>query len=317
MSYSAQAGDNSTGFSFYPTTPMVLDIQAIQYIYGANNNYHPGNDTYLFSDINTYHETIWDAGGTDTIQYSGYLNSTIDLRAGYGSDIGLDVYQQSAYGLNLQAINNIWIAQDATIENAIGGYGNDLLTGNIGNNSLDGGAGIDTALYTTSRMSFNVKKTGDHWEIKNLESAYDNDSLVSIERLQFSDMNVALDTTDGNASKAAKILGAVFGAGELSNKEYVGIGLDYLDNGMAYQDLMLLALNVKLGNGFSNAAEVALIYQNLVGTPPTTEDMNYWGGTLTSGQFTQTSLAEMAGEHSLNTANINLVGLAQTGIEFI
>lgn len=146
MSYTAQVGDiaHTTKFSFYPTTPMMLDIQAIQYVYGANNSYHTGNDTYSYSDTTYYHEAIWDAGGTDTIQYSGVLNSAIDLRAGYGSDIGLNVYVQDAYGVNLQAVNNVWIAIGVTIENAIGGSGNDILTGNDANNSLDGGAGNDT-----------------------------------------------------------------------------------------------------------------------------------------------------------------------------
>src|SRR3989338_2668570 len=110
MSYSAQPGDATTHFSFYPTTPMILDIQAIQYVYGANNSYHTGDDTYSYSDAMTYHETIWDAGGTDTIQYTGLWNSAIDLRPGYGSDIGRNVYQQSAYGINLQSVNNVWIA---------------------------------------------------------------------------------------------------------------------------------------------------------------------------------------------------------------
>ena len=146
MSYSAQAGDiaHTTNFSFYPTTPMILDIQAIQYVYGANNSYHTGDDTYSFSDATTYHETIWDAGGTDTIQYTGYWNSAIDLRSGYGSQIGWYVYVQDAYGANLYAVNNVWIAYGVTIENAIGGSGNDILTGNDANNSLNGSLGNDT-----------------------------------------------------------------------------------------------------------------------------------------------------------------------------
>lgn len=45
MSYSVQAGGENTAFSFNPTTPMILDIQAIQYIYGANDLFHAGDDT--------------------------------------------------------------------------------------------------------------------------------------------------------------------------------------------------------------------------------------------------------------------------------
>ena len=145
MSYSAQPGDQSTGFDFYPTTPMVLDIAAMQRLYGANDSYHAGNDSYVYSDATQYHETIWDGGGSDAIQYSGALNSVIDLRSGtdYGSRIGLPVFVISGEGVNLYSVNNVWIANGVVIENAAGGDGDDLLVGNDANNVLDGGGGDD------------------------------------------------------------------------------------------------------------------------------------------------------------------------------
>jgi Ca2+-binding RTX toxin-like protein len=144
MSYSAKATDDKTHFSFSPTTPMLFDIAAIQYIYGANQTYHSGDDTYSFSDITTYHQTIWDGGGSDSIQYSGIFNAEIDLRAGFGSAIGRPVYVQSSAGTILNGVRNVWIAYGVTIENGIGGSGNDKLTGSDANNSLNGGSGNDT-----------------------------------------------------------------------------------------------------------------------------------------------------------------------------
>ena len=142
-----------------------------------------------------------------------------------------------------------------------------------------------------------------------------NDTLANIERLQFTDRNIALDL-NGAAGTTAKILGAVFGRESLANTSYVGIGLSLLDGGMSYQDLMQLALNARLGAGFSNTAEVNLLYQNLAGVLPSAADLSYWTGTLSSGQFSQASLAVMAADLELNTTNINLAGLAQTGIEY-
>ena len=144
MSYSAKPGDATTYFSFYPTTPMLLDIQAIQHLYGTDYGHRAGDDTYTYTDAATYHETIWDAGGLDTIRYSGYRAAAIDLGAGQGSQIGVPVYVRSAEGTNLYAANNIWIAYGVTIENAAGGYGNDTLTGNAGDNLLEGNGGNDT-----------------------------------------------------------------------------------------------------------------------------------------------------------------------------
>ena len=75
--------------------------------------------------------TIYDAGGNDTLDLSGYVTaSKIDLIAGHYS---------SAAGIT----NNIAIAYNTTVENAVGGFGNDAITGNDASNVLSGGAGND------------------------------------------------------------------------------------------------------------------------------------------------------------------------------
>ena len=45
-----------------PETPMILDIAAIQYIYGANNTYKTEDDVYTFNPLDPFIKTIWDAG---------------------------------------------------------------------------------------------------------------------------------------------------------------------------------------------------------------------------------------------------------------
>ena len=143
------------------------------------------------------------------------------------------------------------------------------------------------------------------------------DTLISIERLQYTDGNVAIDI-NGNAGTTAKILGAVFGASSVSNQQYVGIGLSYLDGGMSYQDLMQLALTAKLGAGVNDPTQVVnLLYTNVVGVAPDQASLNSFVGLLNSHVYTTASLGVMAADTSLNTTNINLVGLAQTGSEFI
>jgi len=200
---------------------------------------------------------------------------------------------------------------DAEMLSGLGG--GDILIGGIGNDTLDGGAGIDISIYSGNHAAYTVTKTFTGFTVSGGTDA--TDTLTNVERLQFSDKKIALDL-EGNAGITAKILGAVFGAATLTNTSYVGIGLNLLDGGMTYQDLTLLALNARLGAGFSNTAEVNLLYQNLVGVLPSAADLSYLVGTITSGQFSQASLAVFAADHNLNTTNINLVGLAQTGIEF-
>ena len=71
----------------YASTPMAFDIAAAQYLYGVNTTYHTGNDVYLLPEadvigaISTSWSSIWDAGGSDTLEYDGSGNVILDLRA--------------------------------------------------------------------------------------------------------------------------------------------------------------------------------------------------------------------------------------------
>lgn len=133
---------NNTNVWQYSATPMLIDILAIQNIYGANYNTRNGDTTYGFNSnaardqfdfsIDEVPIAIWDGGGIDTLDLSGYsTNQTITLEEGEFSSTG-------------SMTNNIVIAYGTVIENAIGGNGNDRLYGNDANNILSGGAGNDT-----------------------------------------------------------------------------------------------------------------------------------------------------------------------------
>jgi Ca2+-binding RTX toxin-like protein len=87
----------------YASTPMVHDILAIQAIYGADPTTRTGNTTYGFNATADVTNpvmsflpgeraaifTIYDAGGNDTLDLSGYKTSSIiDLRPGSYSSAG-------------------------------------------------------------------------------------------------------------------------------------------------------------------------------------------------------------------------------------
>lgn len=339
MSYSALPGQPNMTLSYYPTSPMLYDISAMQYLYGANYNFQPGNDIYAFGDTQTYNETLWDGGGTDALRYDGRLTSSIDLREGSGSTIGQRVYAESGL-FSRSVINNVWIAFGAKIENAIGGFsadiitgndlrntlqgregddtlygngGNDVLDGGAGNDVLDGGSGIDQAYFSGRRSDFTLTKVSSGFTARSATEG--TDSLIGIERIRFADKNIALDLV-GNAGTTAKIIGVVFGSSSVYNASYVGIGLASLDSGMSNSDLMQLALNARLGVGFSPSQQVSLIYANLFGVSPTPAELAYWTQTITSGQFTRATFGLMAAETTYNASNIGLTGLATAGIEY-
>ncbi|MEG4132789.1 M10 family metallopeptidase [Microcoleus sp. Pol11C1] len=160
----------------YQGTPMAFDIAAIQYLYGANNSYKTGNDTYFLPTANqsgTYYSCIWDAGGIDTISGVGALSGvTIDLNDASLNPVdgaGAGGYISSAEGI----FGGFTIANGAIIENADGSAFADLITGNEFNNILNGEAGNDSLIGESGNDTLNGRASND-----SLIGGKGNDSLV-------------------------------------------------------------------------------------------------------------------------------------------
>ncbi|NWH08302.1 MAG: M10 family metallopeptidase C-terminal domain-containing protein [Alphaproteobacteria bacterium] len=177
MTYRSYVGSPGSYYTAYnghaPQTLMLSDIAALQYMYGANYSTNSGNTTYTFSPTtgemfingagqgaavaNVIFRTIWDGGGTDTYSFSNYTtNLTIDLNPGEWSTVSSAQLAILGYDVSLGGLQyargniaNAWLYEGDTaslIENAIGGSGNDAITGNQANNSLTGNNGNDTLI---------------------------------------------------------------------------------------------------------------------------------------------------------------------------
>jgi len=190
---------------------------------------------------------------------------------------------------------------------------NDTFTGQPGTDLIDGGLGTDTVVYSGPLVQYTVNKSGSRYIVSEPTGSDGTDYLTNIERLKFKDKFIAIDL-DGNAGTTAKILGAVFGKDSLSNKNYVGIGLNFLDTGWTYDNLAGLALDA--AGAKTNDQIVSLLWTNVIGTKPTAADKQPFIALLDNG-MSAGALAHLAADTSFNTTNINLVGLAQTGIEYI
>jgi serralysin len=214
MSYSAIPGTvtgadytpTAGGFSTLPSTPMVLDMLAAQYVYGPNASFHAGNDTYRFLPGQTYFETIWDAGGENTFDLSQATKGAfLDLRPGQYSDVGSSVSVYLAGGQQTLT-KTVGVAYGVTIQNAVGGAGADTilgndadngLTGGAGNDTMDGGAGTDVARYSGASTSYSWSRNPDgSWTVSDTRPGGPDgvDMLRKIETLQFSERAVAIGT---------------------------------------------------------------------------------------------------------------------------
>lgn len=112
-----------------------FDLMALAEAYGVRETYNAGNDVYTFSL--TAPVFIIDGSGFDTVSAANLANAvTIDLREGAHSSIGAP----SSY---VSSASQLVISSGSLIECAIGGSGNDTITGNDLDNELRGGAGSD------------------------------------------------------------------------------------------------------------------------------------------------------------------------------
>ena len=205
MSYTPGASKQSIsgetdGTSSPCSTPMILDILAIQYLYGANMKHNTGDDTYTIGSTNTKScQTIWDADGNDTIDASNfkYTNSLIDLTPGSASKLSMIILESGRNAGLRSPEHTLGIAHNVIIENAIGGEGNDVIKGNVANNTINGGNGSDVFLVdgrmssnhlTFERVSVNT--------IKVTSVSGDTDTLIDMEIVRFSDSNEEINLSE-------------------------------------------------------------------------------------------------------------------------
>lgn len=189
MSYSAKPGLGGYA-DFYPTTPMYLDIVAMQALYGRDTATNAGSTTYRFSGSQKYWQTIYDAGGTDTIVYSGNASCSIDLRPGKFSALSAPI----TFSDGSSSRATICIGPDTIIERAIGSNGNDRLTGNSaanilkggkGNDILNGDGGSDTLVGGLGRDTFVFSKAPSKSNFDRIVDFVAKDDTIKLENAVF------------------------------------------------------------------------------------------------------------------------------------
>lgn len=278
MSYFGEANTGGSFLGAYASSPLLDDIAAAQMAYGANMNTRTGDTVYGFnatagrdwflatSSSSKLVFAVWDAGGVDTLDFSGYkVNQIIDLRSGYFSSVG---------GLK----GNVTIAMNAVIENAIGGSGIDTINGNAADNRLvggsgadvlDGGKGIDTAVYSGAFANYKVTAGVDGaWSVADRVGGDGTDSLLNIERLAFSDRTVSLvDSRVATAVSNILRLTTFSAAAEPITKS---LGAS-MATGASYTD----AIGQVAKAALSTSGVAVMSYQFFTGKTPTAAGMDY------------------------------------------
>lgn len=312
------ATDKSYG---YQSTPMAFDVAALQFLYGANLQYHTGNDTYALTQNNASWVCIWDAGGIDTISNEGAaIACSINLNQ---APLTNSAHGGGYVSANQQIAGGYTIANGAAIENATGGnaadslIGNALrnaLKGNAGNDQLDGQAGIDMGMYSAARSNYSItRESTTQARVIDNTGTEGTDSLVSVERLHFSDINVALDIGKyENAGLTYRMYRAAFERAP----DALGLAnfINALDLGVAANTIATEFVNStefqqRYGVNLSNSDFVERLYENALNRHSDPVGKANWVAALDMGVQTRGDLLIGFSESDENyQATIGLIG---------
>ena len=352
-----------------PSGPMPYDILAIQYLYGANMRYEAGDTVWTVDISQSGIDTIWDAGGTDTLRLTNTANavfpdldrsqwSLVDLEEGAGSIIGF--VNQGDHGLTESVQGQtvrphgttptFYIAYGAVIENAIGSAGPDVIYGNAHNNRLNGGGdqrqdqidgrgGLDTAVYAGRQDQYVIAKATPpvnpadpklsdiearkEYTVtsRGTDAALSQDWLVNIERLEFSDRNVALDLQAGEAStNAVGLVTALLDRPALTNAALMGELIHYADQLSLHEMAQILVdagVTAGLAGGSSDSALVQLLYRNVTGQAPSAEELQWTVAYAQEHHFSQADIVSVIATLPQTYARADLVGLQQQGLTYV
>ena len=289
-------------------TPRTLELQGNFNITGGTLADVHGTMTSISSTQNGapfWADTF--SNGADFQAYATDYNYSLSLLGGN------DKFTGSAN----QAINDAAQALDGN--DLFTGYGDENGYWYSGGDHFYGGNGIDMSVYQGTFNQYNVQQNAT---IQDARTDYTSsntgkvvtdfvanrdgiDKLVDVERLSFSDTNVAYDIGKGqNAGEAYRIYKAAFD--RAPDADGLGFWINALDNGASLTGVAQGFINSveftnMYGSNPTNQQFVTELYNHVLHRAPEGEGYQFWLNSLSSG----VSRAQVLADFSESTENIN------------
>lgn len=308
VEFATANADLSTGGTGYETL-----LHEIGHAFGLK---HPFEKTPVLSDAldNTANTLMsyTESGGTHAT-FSPF--DVAALRWIYGTD-GL------AGTIGLGTSNRYWTGS-AQGDVITAGSGNDILEGLAGNDTLNGGAGSDTVVFAGARSNFQITKGSSSVTVADQAAGAGSDVLSNIERLQFTDQKLALDTgATQNAGQAVQFIG-MLAHSLVDNTAVRGAIISLFDQGMSMSNISQLAIDLNLTRDLAGSKSdldlAKLVFRNIVGVEAPTSVATSLAGLMvgSGGNMTQAQFMATAAQLELNQQHIDLIGLQASGIAYV
>ena len=193
--------------------------------------------------------------------------------------------------------------------------GKDVISGTTGNDTIDGGADADTVIYSGAKSAYSI--TNNTSSVTVSSGADGTDTLTNIERIQFSDMTVALDIS-GIAGQAYRVYQAAFNRtpDNAGLKYWIGL-MDggYTLAGVASGFIASTEFKTLYGSNPTNELLVSKLYDNVLHRTPDEGGYNYWVGLLNTKKIDTISTLINFSESTENQAGV--IGVIQNGINLL
>jgi Domain of unknown function (DUF4214)/RTX calcium-binding nonapeptide repeat (4 copies) len=274
-----------------------------------------GVTTTLTQEYSSGVKVVWTNllySDTTHATYSGlytYAIATNELLSATIGPLSLVVGQVGDPNITYAAADRIF---GNSYNNTVRGYG--------GNDVIDGGGGIDTAVYSGIRTDYTISFTSSAAcsvtdKIANRDGA---DILANGERLQFIDTMLAIDIGANQIAGSGYML---YKAAFNRTPDAGGLGywISKMDGGMSYSDVaknFVTSAEFKTAFGGSNPSVNTLVtklYNNVLNRTPDSGGLAFWQDKLNTGWST----ADVLGFFSTSGENVtNVTPLIANGISY-
>ena len=255
--------------------------------------------------------TIADSGGNSGIYYGSFSYSSAGYLTG-GTMAGYDSYihYALAYQARLFNLDALTVTSYLNSSNSLAFYQYAL----TGNDIIDGGAGTDSVIYRGNLASYVITKTSTGYTVADSVSGRDgSDTLINVERLQFSDKSIAFDTS-GDAGQAYRLYQAAFN--RTPDVGGLGFQMKTLDAGWP---LAAVAQNfidspefVATYGALNSTDFVQKMYHNVLHRIGAQSELDYYVPKIDSGTMTRAAVLVGFSESPENQAAV--IGVIQNGM---
>ncbi len=321
-----QAYDENTSFVDYSMQILDIDGSGINsYLMAGDPNasdYKQSNYLMLNDGTGRLHAALHNEFQTWTVKGA---NKFIAYQLSSGAiNYVAQTSKGDLYNLPLQYVVASDFKQDITVADRNNSTqmrtwaGRDIFTDTKANTApahIDGGLGLDTSSYSKPSSSYNITRNTDG--SARVVGGGISDTLVNVERLQFSDKTVALDI-NGIAGQAYRVYQAAFNRTPDNGGLKYWIGL--MDGGVSLPTVssaFIASAEFKAlyGANPTNEVFISKLYDNVLHRAPDLGGYNYWVGLLNTSKIDNISTLINFSESAENQAGV--IGIIQNGINLL